>query len=90
LKELLWLVDGRCDRDNGGEGKVGDKVNLVWLKVVNLVVALHKEIVISINKYFWFFLESILFFNQKNGTHNCHLKILFIKLIIATKFSNRI
>jgi hypothetical protein len=29
LKELLWLVDGRCDRDNGGEGKVGDKVNLV-------------------------------------------------------------
>jgi hypothetical protein len=43
-KELLWLVAGRGGDDDRGEGKGGDKANLV--------VTLYKEIFISINKYF--------------------------------------
>ncbi|MCI55676.1 hypothetical protein A2U01_0076927, partial [Trifolium medium] len=54
LKELLLLVAGRGGSDDGGEVKGGDKVNLASEGggKLNLVVALHKEIFISINKYF--------------------------------------
>jgi hypothetical protein len=47
LKELLWFVAGRGGGGDIGEGKSGDKVNLV--------LPLRKEISISINKYFLFF-----------------------------------
>jgi hypothetical protein len=47
LKEFLQLGVGRVGGDDGGEAKGGDKVNLV--------LTLHKEVFISINKYFSFF-----------------------------------
>jgi hypothetical protein len=88
LKELLWLIAGRGGNDDDREAKGGDKVNLVFEggNKVNLGVALPKEIFISIIKYFLYF----NFFNQKNEAHNCHLSIMFIKLMGKIKFSNRI
>jgi hypothetical protein len=54
MKELLRLVARRDGDDDGGEETSGDKVNIV--------VALHKEMFVSINK---FFLALICFLTKK-------------------------
>jgi hypothetical protein len=58
LKELLWLIAGRGDNDNGGEGKVGDKVNLV-IEGGESCCGFAQRNIFSINKYFRFFLVLI-------------------------------
>jgi hypothetical protein len=57
LKELMRLIVGRGGSDDRGETKGGDKMNLVidGGEMVNLLVVLHNEIFISINKYINFF-----------------------------------